>query len=79
MVDEERLQEHCKAVGNHLLARLRKLQDKYDVIGDVRGHGLMLGVEMVSDRGTKEPAKVCISIGYCAVTLQSDIVCTSYN
>jgi len=58
VVDEERLQEHCKAVGNHLLARLRKLQDKYDVIGDVRGHGLMLGVEMVSDRGTKEPAKM---------------------
>ena len=43
-------------VGGLLLERLRGLQAKHDVIGDVRGQGLMLGVEMVSDRGTKQPA-----------------------
>jgi len=35
------------------LKRLRALQDKHDIIGDVRGSGLMLGIEMVKDRHTK--------------------------
>jgi len=57
VVDKEQRQKHCAEVGAHLLTRLGALQNKHDIIGDVRGKGLMLGVEFVKDRHTKVPAK----------------------
>ncbi|KFA75694.1 hypothetical protein S40288_06162 [Stachybotrys chartarum IBT 40288] len=47
---------HARQAGQVLHAGLRKLQARYACIGDVRGRGLMAGVEIVKDRGTKEPA-----------------------
>ncbi|EFN57250.1 hypothetical protein CHLNCDRAFT_143782 [Chlorella variabilis] len=46
VIDEEGLQENCAQVGGYLLDELRRLQGKHDIIGDVRGRGLMVGVEM---------------------------------
>ena len=52
---EDKLQSNAAHVGGLSLARLRDLQQRYPVIGDVRGSGLMLALEFVKDRNTKEP------------------------
>ncbi len=57
VIDEEGLQHNAKTVGAALKRELLGLQEKYKLIGDVRGLGLMLGMELVKDRATKEPAK----------------------
>jgi 4-aminobutyrate aminotransferase-like enzyme/Ser/Thr protein kinase RdoA (MazF antagonist) len=56
VVIEENLQAHALRVGNHMLEGLRQLIDRYSIIGDVRGSGLFLGVELVRDRETLDPA-----------------------
>ncbi len=56
LVDSE-YRENAAKMGNYLMDGLRKLAEKYPVIGDVRGKGLMIGMELVKDRQTKEPAK----------------------
>nr|KJB71233.1 hypothetical protein B456_011G112000 [Gossypium raimondii] len=62
VIDKEKRQAHCADVGSHLIGRLRSLQDKHDIIGDVRGRGLMVGVELVTDRKEKTPAKAKTAI-----------------
>ncbi|OIV97453.1 hypothetical protein TanjilG_16214 [Lupinus angustifolius] len=57
VIDKEKRQSHCADVGSHLLEGLRSLMQKHDIIGDVRGRGLMVGVEFVTDRKKKTPAK----------------------
>jgi alanine-glyoxylate transaminase/(R)-3-amino-2-methylpropionate-pyruvate transaminase len=56
VIERENLQANALKIGNHLLAGLEKLKQKHNLIGDVRGKGLLLGIELVKDRATKEPA-----------------------
>ena len=57
VIEKDNLQANSLKIGNRILEGLNKLKDKHNIIGEVRGKGLMLGVEMVKDRKTKEPAK----------------------
>jgi 4-aminobutyrate aminotransferase-like enzyme/Ser/Thr protein kinase RdoA (MazF antagonist) len=56
VVEEERLQAHARQVGDVLLDRLRRLLGDHPLVGDIRGSGLFLGVELVKSRDTLEPA-----------------------
>jgi 4-aminobutyrate aminotransferase-like enzyme len=64
VIEEDGLVESSAKVGEYMLGRFRDLQQKYELIGDVRGKGLLIGVELVKDRKTKEPLdrKVCVRL-----------------
>ncbi|MEP6901511.1 MAG: aspartate aminotransferase family protein [Actinomycetota bacterium] len=55
MIEDDDLRVNCRVVGDYLREKLDELKEKYEVIGDVRGMGLMQGIELVVDRQTKQP------------------------
>ncbi|GGK35462.1 4-aminobutyrate--2-oxoglutarate transaminase [Caldalkalibacillus thermarum] len=57
MMEEDGLVERANAIGRQILERFKKMQEKYPVIGDVRGLGAMCALELVKDPETKEPHK----------------------
>jgi alanine-glyoxylate transaminase/(R)-3-amino-2-methylpropionate-pyruvate transaminase len=63
VIEEEGIQANAARIGTLLKAGFDALERKYDIIGDVRGLGLMLGIELVKDRTSKAPAKEeCIRV-----------------
>ncbi|RXM30636.1 Alanine--glyoxylate aminotransferase 2, mitochondrial [Acipenser ruthenus] len=54
-IEEDGLQQNSTQVGTYLLTELAKLRDKFGIIGDIRGKGLLIGVEMVKDKVSREP------------------------
>lgn len=63
IIDRENLQKNALDRGRELMEGYRKLMAGHEIIGDVRGRGLMTGIELVKDRRTKEPAReACLRI-----------------
>ena len=56
IMERDNLAARSCEIGEKVMARYRKMQEKHPVIGDVRGLGAMIGIEFVKDRQTKEPA-----------------------
>ncbi|XP_071586012.1 alanine--glyoxylate aminotransferase 2, mitochondrial isoform X5 [Heliangelus exortis] len=54
-IEEDGLQKNSRDVGTYMLLELAKLRDKFEIVGDVRGKGLMIGVEMVTDKHSRHP------------------------
>ena len=57
VIEDEGLQSKAKELGDHLKAGLEGLKEKHTCIGDVRGIGLYIGVDLVKDRESREPNK----------------------
>ncbi|KAG5199222.1 alanine--glyoxylate aminotransferase 2, mitochondrial isoform X1 [Ovis aries] len=55
VIKEENLQENSQEVGTYMLLKLAKLRDEFEIVGDVRGKGLMIGIEMVKDKESRQP------------------------
>lgn len=56
VIEKEALRQNAFEIGNYLMAAFRRMQERHEMIGDVRGMGLFLGIELVLDRRTKAPA-----------------------
>lgn len=57
IIRKERLMENATKLGEYIIKRFKEMQKNHQIIGDVRGKGLMIGIELVKDKRTKKPAK----------------------
>ncbi|MFB6290716.1 MAG: 4-aminobutyrate--2-oxoglutarate transaminase [Candidatus Bipolaricaulia bacterium] len=56
VIEEENLLQRATEIGNKVMAEFQRMKETYEIIGDVRGLGAMVAIELVKDRKTKEPA-----------------------
>ncbi|HLX98372.1 MAG TPA: aspartate aminotransferase family protein [Roseiarcus sp.] len=76
---DEKLVENSARVGAKMLEALKRLHDKYRFIGDVRGRGLMIGVDLVADRKTKTPLDKTITRALFHEALERGLITMSYS
>jgi len=55
VIEDENILENVRSVGNFFMTRMKKMKEEHPIIGDVKGKGFLLGIELVKDKGTKEP------------------------
>ncbi len=74
IIEEENLLDNVTKVGEYALDKLNELKDKHQIIGDVRGKGLFLGIELVKDRNTKEPVDESLLVKIAADCMEQGVI-----
>ncbi len=74
ILEEEKLLENASTIGDYLMTRLVELKSKHEIIGDVRGKGLLAGLELVEDRQSKTPVDESVIIKVAAHCLKNGVL-----
>ena len=74
IIKREKLLENVNEIGEHLKNKLFELQEKHEMIGEVRGKGLFCGVELVKDRATKEPVDETVAASVAAHCFKNKVM-----
>ena len=74
IMEEERLLERSASLGATLLARLQDTLAGHPLVGEVRGRGLLIGIELVADRATRAPVERAVSAGLVAAAQQRGLL-----
>jgi len=74
IIESENLLQNVNEMGEYLMEKLRGLQNKYKVVGDVRGKGLFCGMELVKDRQTKEPVSESMLVQIAADCMEQGVI-----
>jgi len=74
IIEQENLLDNAAAMGDYLLERLRELQDKHALIGQVRGKGLFVGAELVADRASRRPADESVAAAVVSDCLRQGVM-----
>ena len=74
IIEAENLLDNAAAMGDYLLDQLRELQDKHEIIGDVRGKGLFAGAELVADRDSRAPVDESVAAAVAADCLREGVI-----
>ena len=78
IIDEEGLVENSKVVGEYFLSKLKPFEQRYPFVGEVRGLGLLLGIELVEDKKTKKPLSRSVTEQFFLECLKRGLLTMSY-
>ena len=73
-IERERLLERSRAIGETIASRFARMQERFAVVGDVRGRGAMRAIELVADRTTKEPLGADAMVAIARAALERGVI-----
>ena len=79
VIEEDNLVENSARVGEFILEKFKQMQERYEFIGNVQGRGLLVGVELVKDRKTKEPLDKAVCVRMFQESVKRGLVSMVYN